>query len=85
MQLRLVLWLVLLAIVVLFVAQNAQVVEVRFLFWRLAMSQALLLIFVLAAGFSLGWLLRAYLAWMHTRDAGGAVSGEAAKRSSDSN
>jgi hypothetical protein len=49
------------------------------------MSQALLLIFVLATGFSLGWLLRAYLAWMHTRDAGGAVSGEAAKRSSDSN
>jgi uncharacterized membrane protein YciS (DUF1049 family) len=84
MQLRLVLWLALLAIVVLFVTQNAQAVEVRFLFWRLAMSQALLLIFVLAVGFSLGWLLRAYLAWKRTRDTDGAVSGRAAKRGSDS-
>ena len=66
---RIVAWLVLFAVVVLFVAQNAQAVEVRFLFWQLAVSQALLLIFVLVAGFGLGWLLHAWIAWKRTRGA----------------
>jgi uncharacterized membrane protein YciS (DUF1049 family) len=67
MPLRLFLWLALLVIVALFVAQNAQAVEVRFLVWRLAMSQALLLIFVLSVGFGLGWILHAYFAWQRAR------------------
>ena len=68
MQLRLILWLALLAVFALFVAQNAQVVEVRFLIWRFAMSQAVLLFFVLAAGFGAGWILRTWIAWRRVRD-----------------
>ena len=69
MRLRLVLWLALLGVTVVFVTQNAQAVEVHFLFWSVAMSQALLLIFVLVAGFSLGWLLHAWIAWNRMRGA----------------
>ena len=38
-------------------AQNSEVVEVRFLFWKLAMSRALMLVSVLGIGVVLGWLL----------------------------
>lgn len=57
MNLKLILALVLAGLVVLFVIQNAGAVELRFLFWRLAMSQALLVFLVFAAGILLGWLL----------------------------
>ena len=80
MQLRLILWLSLLAVVVLFVAQNAQVVELRLFVWRLALSQALLLFFAVLAGFGLGWILHAYMAWKRARGAGHADSGRAAGR-----
>ncbi|OGA49297.1 MAG: hypothetical protein A3G25_16300 [Betaproteobacteria bacterium RIFCSPLOWO2_12_FULL_63_13] len=80
MPLRLILWVVLLAIAVIFVTQNAQAVEVRFLVWRLAVSQALLLFFVLAVGFGVGWISRAYLAWRRARGADNAASGRAADR-----
>jgi len=45
--------------VLLFIVQNIQVTELRFLMWRIAMPHALLLIFVLAAGILIGWVLRA--------------------------
>ena len=45
--------------VLLFILQNIQVTELRFLVWRIAMPHALLLIFVLAAGILIGWVLRA--------------------------
>lgn len=48
--------------VVLFILQNIQVTELRFLVWRIAMPHALLLIFVLAAGILIGWVLHALLA-----------------------
>jgi uncharacterized integral membrane protein len=45
--------------VLLFIIQNFQVTELRFLMWRVALPHALLLIFVLAAGILIGWVLRA--------------------------
>jgi len=39
-----------------FVAQNAQVVEVHFLFWRTAASRALVLLGTFVLGLVLGWL-----------------------------
>jgi uncharacterized integral membrane protein len=68
MQFRLFVSLSLLALVVVFVAQNAQAVELRFLFWRVALSQALLLFFVLAVGFGAGWILRTWIAWRRVRE-----------------
>jgi uncharacterized integral membrane protein len=43
-----------------FLVQNAAVVEVRFLFWRLVMSRAVWMALLVAIGFALGWLLRGY-------------------------
>lgn len=67
MRFRLFLWLVLFAIVVLLVAQNAQVVELRFLVWRVALSQALLLFLVLVAGIGIGWTLNLFVGWRRAR------------------
>lgn len=51
-------WVVvlLLAVLAIFVLQNTHVVEVRFLFWKIQMSRALVLLGVLAAGVGTGWL-----------------------------
>ena len=47
----------LIGLVVVFVLQNTQVVEVRFLFWTISMSRALILFANLAIGLIGGWLL----------------------------
>lgn len=53
------LWLVvvLLAVLGVFVLQNTRVVEVRFLFWKLEMSRALMMFAILGTGAAVGWLL----------------------------
>ena len=48
----------LIGMVVLFTVQNYKVVELQFIFWKLAMSRALLVFTVLAVGIAIGWLLR---------------------------
>ncbi len=40
-----------------FIVQNVTVMDLRFLFWTLSMSGALLMFLILAAGIILGWLL----------------------------
>jgi uncharacterized integral membrane protein len=57
MMFRNVLFIGLIALVLIFVIQNTQVVEFRFLFWTFAMSRALMLFGTLAIGFIAGWLL----------------------------
>jgi len=52
--------LILSGLVVVFIAQNAQVAELQFLMWSLVVSQALLLILVLAVGVLTGWVLHAW-------------------------
>jgi uncharacterized integral membrane protein len=54
---RNVIFICLIGLVIIFVLQNTQVVEVRFLFWTLSMSRALILIATLAIGLIGGWLL----------------------------
>ena len=56
-MIRYVLLLCLIAVVLIFVAQNTQVVEFRFLVWTISMSRALALFGTLAVGFVAGWLL----------------------------
>lgn len=48
----------LIGLVAIFVTQNAEVVEIRFLFWTLEMSRALMFIFLLVFGIVIGWFLR---------------------------
>ena len=50
-------FIILIAVVLIFVAQNIQVVQVKFLFWTLTMSRALMLLGTLAIGLAGGWLL----------------------------
>ena len=54
-------YLVLLVLVLLFavfIVQNAQVVEVRFLFWKAQASRSLVLLGTLLLGLVAGWLSR---------------------------
>ncbi|UCD77028.1 MAG: LapA family protein [Desulfobacterales bacterium] len=51
------LFIILMAVVLIFVIQNTEVVEFRFLFWRFSISRALMLFGTLAVGFVAGWLL----------------------------
>jgi lipopolysaccharide assembly protein A len=45
---------------VLFIIQNVTVVDMKFLFWTLSMSRALLMSLILSIGIILGWLLHSY-------------------------
>ena len=47
---------VLVALVLLFVMQNTDVVEVKFLFWTKSMSRALILLLTFLLGLVAGWL-----------------------------
>jgi lipopolysaccharide assembly protein A len=48
--------LILLALVVIFVIQNTQVIEVQFFSWKISMSRALLLLVTFVIGIVVGWL-----------------------------
>ncbi len=49
---------ILIALVLVFVIQNTQVVEYRFLAWKVSMSRALLLLGTFVIGVVVGWLSR---------------------------
>lgn len=68
MNFRLTLILILSSFVVLFIAQNSNVVEISFLFWRASMSSALLIFFTLLIGFLLGWFIHSYLLYRKSKD-----------------
>jgi putative membrane protein len=53
-----IIFLILVALIVLFVLQNTQVVEARFLLWKVSMSRSLLLLGTFLIGIIAGWLLR---------------------------
>ncbi len=53
---RNILILLLTAFALLFILQNIQVVDVRFLFWKLSMSRALMLLGTFGVGVLTGWL-----------------------------
>jgi putative membrane protein len=54
---RNIIFICLIGLVIIFVLQNTQVVEVRFLLWTTSMSRALMLLGTLAVGLIGGWLL----------------------------
>ena len=56
-MIRNIIFICLIALVLIFVIQNTQVVEFRFLVWTISMSRALMLFGTLAIGFIAGWLL----------------------------
>ncbi len=60
MSFKLSLGLTLLIIVVVFTIQNVEIVAIKFLFWELAISRALMIILVLTVGILIGWFLSSF-------------------------
>ncbi len=56
-MIRNIIFIGLIVFILIFVVQNTQVVEFRFLVWTISMSRALMLFGTLAIGFFAGWLL----------------------------
>jgi len=60
--------LILVCLAIIFIIQNVAAVDVRFLFWSIAMSRALLIVFALVIGFVFGWIAHAYLASRRSKE-----------------
>ncbi|MHC4458575.1 MAG: lipopolysaccharide assembly protein LapA domain-containing protein [Planctomycetota bacterium] len=56
-MIRYIIFVILVALVLTFVVQNMQVVEVKFLAWTISMSRALMIFGTLIIGIIAGWLL----------------------------
>lgn len=57
LNLKLIIIIALLVLAGIFVIQNTEVVELRFLFWTMTMSRALMFIHLLLIGIAIGWLV----------------------------
>ena len=53
-----ILLIILILLVIIFVIQNTEVVEVKFLAWKVSTSRALMLFGTFFAGIIVGWLLK---------------------------
>jgi uncharacterized integral membrane protein len=60
MNLKLISSLTLVALAAIFILQNANVVEMHFLFWKVSMSRALMFVFLVLIGMAIGWWLRGH-------------------------
>jgi uncharacterized integral membrane protein len=54
---------ILILLVLVFLAQNTEIVKVNFLLWDISMSRAVLLFFSLLIGFIIGWFLHSFLSY----------------------
>jgi uncharacterized integral membrane protein len=61
MSAKLVAGVVLTALVGVFILQNTEVVDIRFFFWTLSMSRAVMIFLVFLVGLVSGWLLQSYV------------------------
>ena len=66
MNVKMYITLTLLLLLVFFTVQNAAVVTVNFLFWKLDISRALLIFFVLIIGIIVGWISHSHM--QHTKN-----------------
>lgn len=55
----------LLIFVSIFIIQNAVVVDIKFLFWKISMSRSLMVFFVLGVGVAVGWIIASFLHKKH--------------------
>jgi uncharacterized integral membrane protein len=68
MNFKLMIILVFLGLAAIFIIQNVASVEVSFLFWSIAMSRSLLIVFALIIGFVSGWIVHGYLALRRSKE-----------------
>ncbi len=57
MKAKLVTSIILAGLTIVFIIQNVAVMDLRFIFWTLSMSGALLMFLILSVGVILGWLV----------------------------
>jgi len=60
MKLKVIASVLLAGFALVFIFQNVNVVNIRFLFWTLALSRSLLMFSFLLIGLALGWFLHSY-------------------------
>jgi uncharacterized integral membrane protein len=60
MSYKLIFILILTCFAVIFIIQNVDVVEIRFLLWSMQMSRSLLMFFLVAIGLIIGWFLNSF-------------------------
>ncbi len=75
-EIKLILSLTGLALIVIFVIQNSEVLNVEFLFWSFQIRRAFLLFIVLAIGIAIGWLLHGWPRRRHSGKDDGEEIGE---------
>lgn len=61
MNLKLFTIITLVSLAAIFIVQNAEVVELRLLFWRMEMSRALMFVFFMLIGVVVGWFLHGHM------------------------
>ena len=61
MNAKLYITLALVALATIFIVQNASVVELQFLFWKLSMSRSLMFVFLVLIGIVIGWFLHGHM------------------------
>lgn len=67
MNLKIYIGITLLVLTVIFIAQNAVSVDIKFLFWKLSMSRSLMVFFILAIGIVIGWILSSHINKKHNQ------------------
>ncbi|MFC1493019.1 lipopolysaccharide assembly protein LapA domain-containing protein [candidate division KSB1 bacterium] len=68
MRTKIIVSLAIIGLAVIFIIQNAAVVETRFLFWTLSMSRSLLIFIILLIGIIAGWVLHSYVLHKQTKE-----------------
>lgn len=63
MNFKIILLMIVASLAVVFVIQNVSAVTVSIFFWEISLSLALLVFFVLAFGFVIGWFLHSFIAY----------------------
>ena len=59
--------LALAGVALVFIIQNVAAVEVNFLLWTVSMSRALLILFTLAIGILIGWIMHSYYSYRRSK------------------
>ncbi len=63
MNFKIILVIILACLALVFVAQNIDIVSLKFFYCEIAMSRAVLIFFSLLIGFMIGWFLKSYLSY----------------------
>jgi len=61
MNLKLFAIMALISLATIFIVQNTDIVELRFLFWQVDMSRALMFVFLTLIGVVIGWFLHSHM------------------------